>query len=61
MAVSASLFNGTGSFVMAEDKVQVKYEMLRAHFVDGVAASTAAATHGYSRAAFYLVAGGWWL
>jgi hypothetical protein len=37
------------------DKVQVKYEMLRAHMVDGVSATAAAAAHGYSRAAFYLV------
>jgi transposase len=37
------------------DKVQVKYEMLRAHVVDGVSATTAAAQHGYSRAAFYLI------
>src|SRR6516165_763508 len=57
-AVSASLFDGSRSFFMAEDKVQVKYEMLRAHLVDGVPATRAAASHGYSRAAFYLVAAG---
>ena len=34
----------------------VKYEMLRAHLVDGMSVTAAAATHGYSRAAFYLVA-----
>jgi transposase len=34
----------------------VKYEMLRAHLVDGLPVSEAAAVHGYSRAAFYLVA-----
>jgi hypothetical protein len=55
-SVSASLFDGSRSFFVAEDKVQVKYEMLRAHFVDGVPVTTAAASHGYSRAAFYLVA-----
>ena len=55
-AVSASLFDGSRSFFLAEDKVQVKYEMLRAHFVDGVSVTVAAASHGYSRAAFYLVA-----
>ena len=55
-AVSASLFDGSRSFFVAEDKVQVKYEMLRAHFVDGVPATVAAASHGYSRAGFYLVA-----
>jgi transposase len=55
-AVSASLFDGSRSFFVAEDKVQVKYEMLRAHVVDGVPVTTAAASHAYSRAAFYLVA-----
>jgi transposase len=52
--VSAALFATTSPFFLAADKVQVKYEMLRAHAVDGVSATTAAATHGYSRAAFYL-------
>lgn len=41
---------------MASDKVQVKYEMLRAHLVDAMPVSEAAAAHGYSRAAYYLVA-----
>ena len=41
---------------MALDKVQVKYEMLRAHFGDGDTVTAAAAAHGYSRAEFYLVA-----
>ncbi|MDQ3306169.1 MAG: helix-turn-helix domain-containing protein [Actinomycetota bacterium] len=54
--VSAGLFDGTRPFFLAEDKVQVKYEMLRAHVVDGTAVTAAAAAHGYSRAAFYLVA-----
>jgi transposase len=54
-AVNAALFNGTSPFFLAEDKVQVKYEMLRAHVLDGVSAAAAAASHGYSRAAFYLV------
>jgi transposase len=54
-AVSAPLFDGRNSFFLAEDKVQVKYEMLRAHVVDDASATAAAATHGYSRAAFYLV------
>jgi len=52
--VSATVFATPSSFFMAADKVQVKYEMLRAHAVEGVSATTAAATHGYSRAAFYL-------
>lgn len=53
-AVTAPLF-ATGGFFLAEDKVQVKYEMLRAHAVDRMSATAAAASHGYSRAAFYLV------
>ena len=55
-AVTARLFDGCAPFFLAEDKVQVKYEMLRAHVVDGVSVSSAASTHGYSRASFYLVA-----
>jgi transposase len=54
-AVSAPLFS-EGGFFLAADKVQVKYEMLRAHFADGVPVAGAARAHGYSRAAFYLVA-----
>src|SRR5512133_640245 len=54
-AVAAPLFAG-GGFFLAVDKVQVKYEMLRAHLVDGVNVTDTAATHGYSRAGFYLVA-----
>jgi transposase len=55
-AVTAPLFNGREPFFDAADKVQVKYEMLRAHIVDGTDVTSAAVTHGYSRAAFYLVA-----
>ncbi len=54
--VSAPLFSSAGSFFMAADKVQVRYEMLRAHQVEGMSATASAATHGYSRAAFYLAA-----
>ena len=53
-AVTAPLFS-SGGFFLAADKVQVKYEMLRAHLVDGINVTDAAATHGYSRAGFYLV------
>lgn len=56
-AVRAALFTSGGGFFLPADKVQVKYEMLRAHLVDGTAVTEAAAAHGYSRAAFYLVAG----
>jgi len=54
--VTAPLFNGRRRFFLAADKVQVKYEMLRAHLIDGLSASEAAAIHGYSRPAYYLVA-----
>jgi transposase len=54
--VTAELCDGTNRFFLAEDKVQVKYEMLRASMVDGLTATASAAAHGYSRAAFYLVA-----
>ena len=55
-AVRAELFVSGDPFFSALDKVQVKYEMLRAHLVDGVPVVSAANEHGYSRAAFYLVA-----
>jgi len=54
-AVTAPLFNGREPFFLAADKVQVKYEMLRAHVVDGLTATSVAEQHGYSRAAFYLI------
>ena len=55
-AVLAPLFTGGSGFFLASDKVQVKYEMLRARLVEGMPVAEAAAAHGYSRAAFYLVA-----
>jgi transposase len=55
-AVTAALFAGTSPFFFAADKVQVKYEMLRAHVLDGQTVTAAARSHGYSRAEFYLVA-----
>ena len=54
-AATAPLF-ASGGFFLAADKVQVKYEMLRAHFAGGDPVTQAASAHGYSRAAFYLVA-----
>ena len=54
-SVAAPLFAAGAGFFLAADKVQVKYEMLRAHLVDQLPVTEAAATHGYSRAAFYLV------
>jgi len=56
-AVTAAVFAGGDPFFFASDKVQVKYEMLRAHALDGVSVTDAAATHGYSRPSFYLVQG----
>lgn len=54
-AVIAEPFRSHPEFFWATDKVQVKYEMLRAHVLDGRAVAQAAAEHGYSRASFYLV------
>jgi transposase len=54
-AVTSPLFQ-QNDFFFALDKVQVKYEMLRAHFVEGDTVTEAARSHGYSRAEFYLVA-----
>jgi transposase len=54
-SVVAEPFRSQPRFFASFDKVQVKYEMLRAHVLDGQTASAAAGEHGYSRAAFYLV------
>lgn len=54
--VFAPLFTDGSGFFLPADKVQVKYEMLRARLVGGLTVAEAAAAHGYSRAAFYLVA-----
>ncbi len=56
-AVRAPLFVSNEAFFFAEDKLQEKYEMLRAHVVDGMGVAAAAAAHGYSRAGFYLAWG----
>jgi hypothetical protein len=55
-AVSAEPFSSGNPFFFASDKVQVKYEMLRAHYVEEVPVTRAAASHGYSRGGFYVVA-----
>lgn len=55
-AVTAELFCSGAPFFLAADKVQVKYEMLRAVAVDERTIVAAAASHGYSRAEYYLVA-----
>jgi hypothetical protein len=51
-----NMFTGGSGFFLASDTVQVKYEMLRARWVEGVPVAEAAAAHGYSRAAFMAVA-----
>ncbi|MEU7852790.1 hypothetical protein [Nonomuraea sp. NPDC049141] len=53
-AVSAPLF-ASGGFFLPEDKVQAKYELLRAHAVEHLSPAQAAAAHGYSRSGFYLI------
>ena len=54
-AVLSEPFGSHPQFFASFDKVQVKYEMLRAHVIDGRTATAAAQAHGYSRAALYLV------
>src|SRR6059036_38151 len=54
-AVTAELFCSANPFFLAADKVQVKYEMLRAVAIDELTVVAAAEAHGYSRAEFYLV------
>ena len=54
-AVVAELFCPGNPFFLSEDKVQVKYEMLRAVAVNGDTVVASAAAHGFSRAEFYLV------
>src|SRR5271169_142158 len=51
-AVRDALFTGN-PFFDAKDLVQVRYEMVRRHQVDGVAISKAAATFGVTRPTFY--------
>ena len=54
-AVLSEPFRSYPQFFASFDKVQVKYEMLRAHVVVGQRATASADAHGYSRASFYLV------
>jgi transposase len=51
-AVLADVFQ-RNRFFDPLDKVQVKYEMLRAHAVDGLSVSAAATSFGLSRETFY--------
>jgi len=52
--VSSPLFEQLG-FFDADDRLQVKYEMLRSHEVDRVPVSRAAEQFGYTRQAYYQV------
>ena len=45
-AVRSPLFTGGSAFFLVSDKVQVKYEMLRSHLVEGTPVTEAAAAHG---------------
>jgi transposase len=51
-AVRDALFT-SNPFFDAKDLVQVRYEMVRRHQVDGIAISEAAATFGVTRPTFY--------
>src|SRR6266404_2713628 len=51
-AVRDALFAGN-PFFDAKDLVQVRYEMVRRHQIDGVAISEAAASFGVTRPTFY--------
>ena len=53
--VHAALFLQHPAFFDARDELQVKYEMLRAHFLDGRPVTTVCAAFGYSRQTFYLL------
>jgi transposase len=52
--VRAKLFEGN-RFFDPLDKVQVKYEMLRAHVIEGRSVVTVAAEFGFSRETYYSV------
>lgn len=53
--VRARLFWAHPAFFDPHDELQVKYEMLRAHFVDGPPVRQVAAEFGYSRQTFYVL------
>jgi helix-turn-helix protein len=53
--VRAALFWEHPTFFDARDELQVKYEMLRAHFVDQQPVATVGAAFGYSRQTFYVL------
>jgi len=53
--VRAPLFVEHPTFFDARDELQVKYEMLRAHFVDQQPVATACLAFSYSRQTFYVL------
>jgi transposase len=53
--VRAALFWEHPAFFDSHDELQVKYEMLRAHFVDGQPVTAVCAAFGYSRQTFYVL------
>jgi transposase len=53
--VRAPLFWEHPTFFDVRDELQVKYEMLRAHFVDGQTVTTVCDRFGYSRQTFYIL------
>lgn len=53
--VRAALFGEHPTFFDARDELQVKYEMLRAHFVDQQPVAPACTVFGYSRQTFYVL------
>ena len=53
--VRAAVFLEHPIFFDACDELQVKYEMLRAHFLDGEPVTAVCAAFGYSRQTFYLL------
>jgi transposase len=53
--VRAALFWEHPAFFDVRDELQVKYEMLRAHFVDQQPVATVSAAFGYSRQTFYVL------
>jgi transposase len=53
--VRAPLFWEHPTFFDPHDELQVKYEMLRAHVVDGRSITEACASFGYSRQTFYIL------
>lgn len=53
--IKDELFSGGYEFFDPCDRIQVKYEMLRRHQIDGKAVTTVASTFGTSRQTFYKV------